>query len=129
MVWIIKINKIIFEIIENMKKTILLLSFVGINNLQGSQENSHQISSNSVNQNNFSVQRTARSAEAAAQLPDFDLLPPVAVHNNDQIRLARAYIAASQIGQRYQIVSNRVTRIVDQDPLSDQLNRMDIDEN
>jgi len=104
-----------------MKKTILLLSFFGINNLQASQENSHQIPLNRVNQNNVSAQRAVRSAAAAAQLPDFALLPPVAVHNNDQIRLARAYIAASQIGQSY--------RIIDQYNLSDQLNRMDIDEN
>lgn len=108
-----------------MKKTILLLSFVGINNLKGSQEYSHQIPSRSANQNNVSAQRAARSAAAAAQLPNFDLLPPVAVHNNDQSRLARAYIAASQIGQPYQIVGNRVVSLVNQD----QTIGMDIDEN
>lgn len=121
-----------------MKKTILILSFVGINNLQGSQEHSHQISSSSANQNNVSAQRVARSAEAVAQLPDFDLLPPVAVHNNDdRDRLARAAIAASQIGGHYRLVGYRFVPVVTpaapevvsaQDQLSDQVDSMDIDQ-
>lgn len=122
-----------------MRNIILILSCMGLNSLQASQNNSHQTPLNNQNQSNVIVQRAARSVAASAQLPDFDLLPPAAgvVNNDDRDRLARAAIAASQVGGRYRLVGYRLVPVVTpaapevvsaQDQLSDQIDRMDIDQ-